>query len=53
MTYNRLSPILKFIDRLYQTGVRLSQQAMAVLETRLQRLPGLDKWFVQLGASKG
>ena len=48
MTYNRLSPIVKFIDRVYQTGVRLSQQAMAVLEARFQRLPGLGKWFVQI-----
>jgi hypothetical protein len=48
MTYNRLSPIVKFVDRVYQTGVRLSQQAMAVLETRLQRLPNLGKWFVQI-----
>jgi hypothetical protein len=48
LTYNRLAPIVKFIDRVYQTGVRLSQQAMAVLETRLQRLPGLGPWFVQI-----
>jgi hypothetical protein len=46
MTYNRLSPVVKFIDRVYQTGVRLSQQAMAALEARLERLPGLGKWFV-------
>ena len=48
MTYNRLSPVVKFIDRVYQTGVRLSQQAMATLETRLLRLPSLGKWFVQI-----
>ncbi len=48
MTYNHLSPVVKFIDRVYQTGVRLSQQAMAALEARLQRLPGLAKWFVQI-----
>lgn len=46
MTYNHLSPVVKFIDRVYQTGVRLSQQAMTALEARLQRLPGLGKWFV-------
>ena len=48
MTYNRLSPVVKFIDRIYQTGVRLSQQAMTALEARFQRLPGLPKWFVQI-----
>jgi hypothetical protein len=48
MTYNRLSPIVKFIDRVYQTGVRLSKQAMAALEARFQRLPALGKWFVHI-----
>lgn len=48
MTYHRLSPVVKFIDRLYQTGIRLSQQAMTALEARFQRLPGLGKWFVQI-----
>ncbi len=48
MTYNHLSPIVKFIDRTYQTGVRLSQHAMTALEARFQRLPGLAKWFVQI-----
>jgi hypothetical protein len=48
MTYNRLSPVVKFIDRAYQTGVRLSHPAMAALEARFQRLPGLGKWFVQI-----
>ena len=48
MTYNRLSPVVKVIDRIYQTGVRLSQQAMTTLEARFLRLPGLGKWFVQI-----
>ena len=48
MTYHHFSPVVKFIDHVYQTGVRLSQQAMASLETRLQRLPGLGKWFVHI-----
>lgn len=46
MTYNRLSPVVKFIDYAYQTGVKLTQQAMTALESRFQRLPGLSKWFV-------
>ncbi len=48
MTYNHFSPVVKFIDRVYQTGVRLSQQAMTALEARLERLPGLGKWFVHI-----
>jgi hypothetical protein len=48
MTDNGFSPIVKFIDRVYQTGVHLSQQAMTALEARFQRLPALGKWFVQI-----
>lgn len=48
MTYKDLSPLVKFIDHSYQTGIRLSQQAMAALEHRLDRLPLLDKWFVRI-----
>src|SRR5260221_45603 len=48
MTYNWLSPIVKFIDHTYQTGIRLSQHAMSALERRLERLPLLGKWFVRI-----
>ncbi len=48
MTYNGFSPIVKFINRAYQTGVRLSQAAMSILESRLDRLPLLGKWFVRI-----
>jgi len=48
MTYNGVSPIVKFIDHTYQSGIRLSQQAMSALEARLDRLPLLGKWFVNI-----
>ena len=48
MTYNCVSPVVKFIDKAYQTGVHLSQQAMKVLEERLLRLPALPKWFLRI-----
>jgi Rhodopirellula transposase DDE domain len=48
MTYNAFSPLVKFVDRTYQTGIKLSQQAMSTLEQRFQRLPLLGKWFVHI-----
>jgi hypothetical protein len=36
------------VDRLYHTGVSLTQKAMAELEKRFDRLPGLEKWFVRI-----
>jgi hypothetical protein len=32
----------------YQTGVKLTQKAMNKLEERLERLPGLEKYFVRI-----
>ena len=48
MTYNRLSPIIRLVETVYQTGIALSVQAMTELEHRFQRLPGLEKWFVRI-----
>jgi len=31
-----------------QTGVKLTKDAMQMVETQLQRLPGLEKWFVDI-----
>ena len=48
MTYNGRRPVVKMIDKVYQTGVRLTKEAMQQLEKRFQRLEGLDKWFVRI-----
>ena len=48
MTYNRLSPLITVVEKVYQTGVHLSARAMTALEKRFQRLPGLGKWFVRI-----
>lgn len=32
----------------YQTGVKLTKEAMEVVETQLQRLSSLAKWFVDI-----
>ena len=41
-------PVVKLVTQVYETGVKLSQQAMTELEKRFQRLPGLEKWFVEI-----
>lgn len=48
MTWKTCSPIVKFVDKVYHTGVTLSQQAMTALESRFERLPALAKWFVRI-----
>ena len=48
MTWKGRHPTVELVHQTYQTGVRLSQAAMAALETQVRRLPGLDKWFVEI-----
>jgi len=48
MTYHGFSPTIRFVETLYRTAVRLSAQAMAIFEKRLERFPGLEKWFVRI-----
>lgn len=48
MTWKGKHPTVELITQTYQTGVRLSQKAMAALEAQVDRLSGLEKWFVEI-----
>ena len=41
-------PVVNLVTQTYPTGVKLTAKAMAELETRIVRLPGLEKWFVEI-----
>jgi hypothetical protein len=43
MTWRGVSPIVHFLDKVYQTGVRLSRSAFRPIAARLQRSPTLPK----------
>lgn len=48
MTWKGKHPVVELITTTYQTGVNLTKQEMDALETQLQRLPSLEKWFVNI-----
>jgi hypothetical protein len=48
MTWNGKHPLVQLITKSYQKGVRLSPQEMVELENQIERLPGLEKWFVDI-----
>jgi len=48
MTWRDKHPVVSVVTIIYKTGVRLSQAAMADLETKMKRLPTLEKWFVEI-----
>ena len=53
MTWNGRHPLVQLVEKTYHTGQRLTQKAMAVLERRWARLPGLAKWFVHIEPRPG
>jgi hypothetical protein len=48
MTWKGNHPVVELVTTTYQTGVKLTKEAMKAVETHLQRLPSLEKWFVDI-----
>jgi transposase len=48
MTWKGKFPVVALVRSAYQTGVKLTKEAMQQVEAQLQRLPGLEKWFVDI-----
>lgn len=48
MTWKGLHPTVLLSTTIYQTGIKLSKKNMDLLEKQFLRLPGLDKWFIDI-----
>ena len=49
MTWKGNHPlVVKMIEKVYPSGVKLTRKEMAELEKRFERLPGLEKWFIRI-----
>lgn len=48
MRWKGNSPVVRLLTTLYHTGVRLTKKAMAQVETHVQRLTGLERWFIDI-----
>ena len=48
MTWKGVQPLVDLVTTTYKTGVKLTKEAMAALETQVKRLPELEKWFVDI-----
>ena len=51
MTWKGKHPIVDLVTTTYQTGVTLTKEAMEAVEAQITRLPGLEKWFVDIVSS--
>lgn len=48
MTYNGVNPSVELVEGAYPTGVKLDKKEMTSYEEKIIRLPGLEKWFVDI-----
>lgn len=48
LTFKGKYPVVTLVEKIYHTGVKLTQQAMADIEEQIYRLPTLKKWFVEI-----
>jgi transposase len=48
MTWHGRRPVVNVVTTVYQTGVTLTKEAMGEVEAQFTRLPGLDKWFIDI-----
>lgn len=48
MTWKGIQPIVERVTTIYKTGVRLTKEAMALVEAQVARLPNLGRWFVDI-----
>jgi len=48
MRWKGQPPVVELVTTLYQSGVKLAREAMALVEAQLTRLPALAKWFVDI-----
>ena len=49
MTWKGVSPLVRFLDKTYEKGVRLSKKAFRSFSDRLKRSKLLPKWSVTIG----
>jgi hypothetical protein len=48
MTWKGNTPVVHLLTTLYHTGVRLTKQAMTEVQKSLERLNGLEQWFLKI-----
>jgi hypothetical protein len=48
MTWKGNHPVVELVTTIYQTVVKLTKTAMKVVESQLEHVPHLEKWFVDI-----
>jgi hypothetical protein len=48
MTYKGIQPVVQLVKGVYETSVKLTKKEMKAYENMIERLPGLENWFVDI-----
>jgi hypothetical protein len=48
MNWKGAHPLVELVTTTSESGVKLTKEAMAVVESQVERLPQLEKWFVDI-----
>jgi transposase len=48
LTFKEKNPVVTLVEKVYSRGVKLTTAAMKEIETQINRLPNLQKWFVEI-----
>lgn len=51
LVFNGKRPVVQLVKQVYPKGVKLTPAEMTELEQQFHRLPGLEKWFVEIPVS--
>jgi transposase len=52
MTYKGKNPNVTFVEKIYKKGIKLNKKTMKCYESVLERMNGVEKWFVSISPSK-
>lgn len=48
MTYRGIKPTVRKVSKVYRRGISVAKQAMQEIEARLERMEGLEDWFIKI-----
>jgi hypothetical protein len=48
MSYRGIRPTVRKVSKMYRKGISVAKQAMQEIEARLERMEGLEDWFIKI-----
>jgi hypothetical protein len=48
MTWKGKNPEVKYIDKIYETGIKVNKHIMKLYESVLERMTGIEKWYLEI-----